>query len=362
MSKKVLPLLGFLSLLASCAYTPAIKDSQGEVIKGSIATLEEIELNGVKQWILIRGEDETKPVLLFLHGGPGSAEMPLYRFNPGLEKDFVLVMWDQRGAGKSYSRKVPEESMTIGQFIADAHELTRILKERFGRDKIYLAGHSWGSVLGMLTVDRYPEDYYAFVSIGQFVRGDENERVSWEYCLHEARKRDDKKAVKQLEEVGPPVDGAYKGDYKGEKFVLRGLLVERNWLTKYEGWWYGETGTGKMVKAVIFSTEYTLGESFRYLKGNMFSLKAMWDDLVKVNLAENVPKVEVPVYFCVGRHDYNTPGSVSYPYYEMLAAPKKEFIWFERSAHSPCFEEPGRFNEVMEKVLGETHGVTGVEE
>jgi pimeloyl-ACP methyl ester carboxylesterase len=245
--------------------------------------------------------------------------------------------------------------MTIEQFIADAHELTRILKQRFGRDKIYLAGHSWGSVLGMLTIDRYPDDYYAFVSIGQFVRGDENERVSWEYCLNEARKRGDKKAIKQLEGIGPPVDGIYKGDYKGNKLVLKGLITERKWLTKYEGWWYGKTGYGMVIKVLLTTKEYTWGESIRYAKCNMFSLRNMWDDLVKVNLAEDVPEIEIPVYFCVGSHDYNTPGKVSYPYYEKLQAPEKKFIWFERSAHSPCFEEPQRFNQVMQKVVAETY-------
>lgn len=344
------------SFLLSCAWTPAIKDSQGESIPTSIASLESIELNGVEQWILIRGEDVSKPVLLFLHGGPGSAEMPLYRFNPYLERYFVVVMWDQRGSGKSYSKKIPEESMTIEQFIDDTHELTRILKKRFSTDKIYLVGHSWGSGLGMLTVDLYPEDYYAFVGIGQIVNLVENEQVSWQFCLDEARKRGDKKAIKQLEEVGPPVNGVYKGDFKGDKFVMRGLQTERKWLTKYEGWWYGKTGYGMIIKVLLSTKEYTLGECIRYIKGSMFSLKAMWPDLNEINLEEDVPEVKIPVYFCVGQHDYNTPGEVSYPYYEKLKAPSKEFIWFENSAHSPCFEEPEKFNQVMVgKVLKETY-------
>ncbi|MBN2379933.1 alpha/beta hydrolase [candidate division WOR-3 bacterium] len=346
-----------ISTMFSCAWTPAIKNSEGKRIPQSIASLEEIELGGIKQWILIRGEDVSKPILLFLHGGPGCAEMPLVtRFNPDLEKLFVVVMWDQRGAGKSYSRKIPEESMTIEQYIDDTRELTQILKERFGRDKIYLAGHSWGSGLGMFTVDRYPEDYYAFVGIGQIVNLADNELTSWRYCYDEAISRDDKKAINQLEEIGPPEDGVYKGDFnKKGKFVMRGLGTERKWLTKYEGWWFGETGIGMIVKTLLTTKEYTLGESIRYLKASNFSLSVMWPELLKVDLEKDIPEVKIPVYFCVGRHDYNTPGELSYPYYEMLAAPEKDFFWFERSAHSPCFEEPLEFNQVMKKVVAETY-------
>ena len=356
MNFKVFIVILISAVMISCVSTPVIKDPGGEELPQSIASLESVDLNGVEQWLLIRGEDVSKPVLLFLHGGPGSAEIPLYRFNPGLEKDFVLVMWDQRGSGKSYSRKIPEETMTIEQFIDDTHELTKILKQRFGRDKIYLAGHSWGSGLGMHTINLYPEDYYAFVGIGQIVNLKENERVSWQFCYDEAKKRGDKKAIKQLEKVGPPVDGVYEGDFiKNGKFVMKGLGTERKWLTKYEGWWYGETGYGMVVKTLLTTKEYTLGESIRYMKASKFSLTLMWPELVNVDLARDIPEVKIPVYFCVGRHDYNTPGEVSYPYYEMLAAPKKDFIWFERSAHSPCFEEPEEFNEVMQKVVTETY-------
>lgn len=351
-------LAGFAVIFAvSCAYTPAIKGPGGELLERSITSLDRVRLGGVDQWILIRGEDITKPLLLFLHGGPGSAEMPLItRFNPALEKHFVVIMWDQRGAGKSYSSKIPKESMNIEQFISDCRELTSLLKERFGREKIYLLGHSWGSILGMYAISRYPEDYYAYVGIGQFVRGDSNEHASWRFCHDEAIRRGDKKAVKELESVGPPEAGIYKTDIVNGKPAFKGIQTERKWLTKYGAWWFGKTDYSMIVKVLLTTKEYTFGESLNYLRGSVFSMKNMWQELLEVKLDSEITSVKVPVYFCVGRHDYNTPGSVSYPYFEKLEAPQKEYVWFERSAHSPCFEEPEAFtNFMIAKVLPETY-------
>ncbi|MEY2493127.1 MAG: hypothetical protein QOH24_2078 [Verrucomicrobiota bacterium] len=111
-----------------------------------IASLEKVRLGGIDQWIQIRGDDRAKPILLFLHSGPGFPEMPFSHVNAALEKDFVVVQWDQRGAGKSYSSSTPENSMTIEQFVADTHELVVLLLERFARSKLILVAHSWGSI------------------------------------------------------------------------------------------------------------------------------------------------------------------------------------------------------------------------
>ena len=127
-------------------------------------------MGGVEQWILIRGNDTAKPILLFLHGGPGSPMMVMQRPHLGkLEKSFVVVQWDQRGSGKSYSAIIPNADMNIQQFISDTHELTELLCRRFHQKKIYLIGHSWGTALGTMTAQKYPESYYAYIGIAQVV-------------------------------------------------------------------------------------------------------------------------------------------------------------------------------------------------
>jgi len=335
--------LALIVLLAigamSCAKTPKIETPQG------IASLEKVKLGGVEQWLLIRGQDTSNPVLLFLHGGPGSPEMPLqHHFGCGLEEYFVVVHWDQRGAGKSYHVRIPEETMNIEQFISDAHELVELLRKRFGAEKIYVIGHSWGTVVGTLLVQRYPELFYAYLGIGQCVDLQRNEVLSYQFVLSEARRRGNLKAERQLEKIGPP-------PYAN----LRELGTQRKWLTRFGG---GITREGKyrpLIKIAIDAPEYTPADFVKYLYGNYYGSKHMEDEVMTINFLEQAPRLLVPVYFFEGRYDYNTPWELVQEYYEKLDAPQgKHLVWFENSAHSPNMEEPEKFLEEMVKVQNET--------
>ncbi|MBN1574065.1 MAG: alpha/beta hydrolase [Deltaproteobacteria bacterium] len=334
----------------ACSYTPKIVDANGLVSERSIARIEKVNLGGVDQWIVMRGTDVGNPVLLFIHGGPGVPTTPsVIKDNGDLESDFVVVTWDQRGAGKSYSKDIPPESMTVEQIISDAHELVQYLKKKFNTDKIYIVGHSWGSILGMYLIDRYPGDFYAYVGIGQCVDGARNEALSYDFTLRTAEKTNNRKALKELNRIGPPKDGLYKNGCDD-------LLVQRKWLTKFGGACYGKSSYRSLYITYIFNEEYTIFDSLNVMKGLKFSLPLMWEDVMKIDFMTEIEEVEVPVYFMIGRHDWNTPFELAEEYFEALKAPKKEFIWFERSAHSPCFEEPERFNRLMvEKVKAETY-------
>ncbi len=330
------------TILASCvAMTPPIKTPN------SIASLEKVRIGGVDQWILIRGTDRSNPVLLFLHGGPGAAEMTTeHYFGPELEKHFVVVHWDQRGAGKSYSLKIPRESMNINQFVSDAHELVLLLRERFNTDKIYLMGHSWGSMLGVWLVQKYPELFCAYIGIGQVVDIERNEAVSYRFVLDEAKNRNNKTALRQLEKIGPP---PYEN--RPER------MTQRNWLNRFGGAAYQKSSMGWMIKIALGAKEYTAGDFVKFLIGVEYSDKLMEDQLLNVNFLKDAPRLEIPVYFFAGRHDYNTPWELVQEYYDKLDAPKgKHLVWFENSAHSPNLEEPEKFSRVMvDQVLKDTY-------
>ncbi len=166
----ILALLLVILLIIKRPRTPKIKDEAGRSLAGGIAALEKISLGGQPQWILIRGQDRALPVLLFLHGGPGMPMMYLaHTFQRHLEDSFVCVQWDQRGAGKSYYSGMPTQNLTVEQILKDAEELVQELQVRFGQNKIYLAGHSWGSYLGMLLIQRHPKLFHAYIGIGQVV-------------------------------------------------------------------------------------------------------------------------------------------------------------------------------------------------
>lgn len=324
------------------AYTSPIKNILGVQLPGSVASLEKVNLGGVDQWILIRSESIDNPVLLFLHGGPGTSELGLLRkYNlPTLEQHFTVVVWDQRGAGKSYKAINPVSGMTIDQLISDTHELTLMLRQRFNQEKICLAGHSWGSALGVLTVNKYPELYFAYVGIGQVVNMVEGERISYKWTLEQAIKADDTKSIKKLKAIGEP---PYSGKWQSK------TITERAILGKYGGEVYGNTKGGLFItlKSLTKATEYSWMDRINFFRGIFASMRLIWPQLMKVNLLEQAPELKVPVYFLEGKHDYEVPSILAEQYYIMLKAPSKELIWFENSAHFINAEEAGKFNDVF---------------
>ena len=312
--------------------------------KTGIESLEKVVLGGVEQWILIRSEDQSLPVLLWLHGGPGSPTMPLAsQHDQELIKHFVVVHWDQRGAGKSYSPNTPPSSMVVDQFVADAYELTQILAERFEVPKIYLIGHSWGTQVGILTVSRHPELYHAFIGVSQFVHSPAADEVTYQFIKDQAVKRGHQKALQEIEALGSP-------PFTQDK--------ERSTLEK---WTNAFGGTGKAFRSTDFilemfiSPDYTLVDFYHFIRGMQFSRKTMLEngEYNSVNLFEEDLTFDVPIYIFQGRYDYSTPGEVAERYYDVLDGPHKLLIWFEESAHFPQWEEPQKFMDEMLNVLAE---------
>jgi pimeloyl-ACP methyl ester carboxylesterase len=332
------------------AYTAPIKDAHGQIVKGSIALLEKIKLGNTEQWVLVRGIDNTKPIILFLHGGPGTSSMGLYKKSAAeLEKHFVVVLWDQRGAGKSFAAYKPNADMNINQFVSDACELTQKLCKRFNQKKIFLVGHSWGSLIGILAVQKHPELYYAYIGMGQIANMQKNELVSYEWTLEQAKKASDASAIKTLLDIGKP---PYTGDWQKK------LLKQRRLLGKYGGEFYGSSkgAIPIVLKSLIFTTEYTLLDKVNFIRGGLVSIRLMWNEILTINLEEQAAHLEVPIYFVLGKHDYEVPFMLAEHYFNLLEAPRKELIWFENSAHLPNIEEKEKFEGLLiNHILKEAH-------
>ncbi len=297
---------------------------------GEMQGLQKIALGGMDQWILTRGQSDKNPIILFLHGGPGMPIISFFRdldVDAKLESRFTMVYWDQRGAGKSFDSSIPLDSMNIKQFVADTHELTNLLRERFSVDKIYLMGHSWGSVIGVLAVSQQPQLYHAYIGIGQVVNMHENEIVSYRLVYDEAVKKQDERAIRELSDIGPPPYSDY-----------RKMIVEREWARRFAR----DVSPKKETAAII--TDVSLLESMKWMHGPFFSLKHLWSDLQKVDLFQQAPQLNVPVFLFAGRHDYQAPSAIAERYFQELNAPAgKEMIWFENSSHAPFSEEPEKF-------------------
>jgi len=310
---------------------------------------EVIDLGGAMQHIRIRGTDASLPILLFLHGGPGVSDRHwVLKYQSHLTDVCTMVCWDQRGSGKSYNSEQAKQKMTIDMMVNDATELVEYLCKKFDKDKLYIVGHSWGTMLGVLLAQRIPHRIAAYVGMGQVVDLDENERLSYKFVMDEAIRLNDTKAIKVLEKIGPPKNGSYGS--------LDNLIKQRNYMTKYGGGSYKEKESiwASLIIPILKSPEYTLADLLRYARGSFYCLGQLWDEVVAtIRFNETVLKLDVPVYLTEGRHDQNTPPSIALKWFDALEAPYKEWIWFEESAHSPIKEEPELWGKVIrEKLFG----------
>lgn len=332
---------GLIVLSQWTASTPAITDEQGNRPAGSIAELVRVDLGGRREWITIRGWDKEKPVLLFLAGGPGGTQLAAARHElAALEKDFVVIGWDQPGSGKS-SGAVKINDLSVETYIADGHALTGYLKERFGKEKIFLIGESWGSALGVFLADRYPEDYYALIGTAQMVDFVQTDRMDYRAVMEMARDTGDSALVKRLTENGePPYDG---------KGVALKTAVFLNYLSAKMARDPRIHNAGYDTPRDIGSPEYGLLDKINFFRGLIETFDQVYPQLYSIDLRRDFAKLEIPIWFFLGRHDLNAPASLAEDYERVLQAPSKGIVWFEHSGHSPWINERDKFSEEVLK-------------
>ena len=257
-----------------------------------------------------------------------------------LENDFVVVEWDQRGSGKSGAAIQPATAMNVSQLVADTIELTEHLTQRFGRQKLIVVGHSWGSVLGLMAIQRRPDLFSAFVSTGLIANFAEGQQVAYRFLLAESRRRGNTKALTELNSLGSP-------PYVGTDDIAKWRRCAR-WLSEFGALWHSSEKFDR-VGWMLASIEYSWPEKLRFNRAAERSFDLLYADLLSVNLSETVPRVEVPVFFAEGRHDRMAPVEVAERYFTSLIASRKELVWFENSAHFPQWEERARFHEFLVK-------------
>jgi pimeloyl-ACP methyl ester carboxylesterase len=323
-------------LLALAAFAPAPVSSE------EVCSEERLAVDGARLYLETRGADRGAPLLLWLHGGPGGAERPLFRhFNGGLEAHFVVAYWDQRGAGRSFDSEADPKQLTIARHLADLDAVVDHLRAGFGRERIVLLGHSWGGALGLLYARDHPAKVSAVAGVAPLVSVHAAQKAEFDFVLGEAVRRADEDALAQLREVGAP-------PYAGPDELL---AVERL-SDAYGGVFHTRPSQGWTLVSGILGGLVTPWEIPRLIRGNDVSLAAMHAELQELDLARSVPAVDVPVVFLLGRHDRHVDARLAAAYLEALAAPSKRLVWFERSAHNVPFEEPERFGETVVSELG----------
>src|SRR5215475_215362 len=319
--------------------TKIIAEARRIVNPGGVEQLEKVQIGGIDQWVSIRGTDRGNPVLLYIHGGPGYVSIPMsWWFTRGLEEYFTVVQWDQRAAGKTYllsdSAKIAS-TVTTERMIGDVEEMAGWARREFGKDKIFVLGHSYGSFLGLQVAQRHPEWFYAYIGVCQSINGPENERRGWRFAIDAARRAGNAEAVRELEAIAP-----YAAP--GQAVPIKDLYIQRKWVGSYGGVMAYRTDNSADSDLAQLSPDYSDQEISRIWDGNKFGTPYLLPDLVSTDLSK-IRKLAVPLILFEGRHDMNVNSDIAAAWFDKVRAPEKHLVWFEHSGHMPMTEEPGKF-------------------
>lgn len=351
---RILVIAGGLLILAALLWAnrygslPDYRDERGRPVPGSISEVRQLDLGGYRQWITLRGARRDAPILIWLSGGPGLDEsFMLRRFNGALERDYLVTYWVQRGAGRSSGAGLDPRTLTIGQFVTDLDDLVTYLTRRFGQRQVILVGHSWGTQIGVAYAAAHPERVAAYVGIGQVTDMPENEALGYAWVLSEARRRRDTDAIADLERIGPP------------PYPVAAMLTQRQYVAAYGGSFHQPISMPKMIWWSLETSRGAWLDLLKFSPGQAQSLQALWPEIARVRLSVSQPRLAVPVAIFAGRFDRQVSADLAHRYFTRLDAPRKQFVWFELSAHSPQFEEPDRFNATLVQVLHELRAPGG---
>lgn len=321
--------------------------------------LEEVSIGGARQWVSIRGLNRANPVLLFIHGGPGTPMMPMtWAYQAPWEDFFTVVQWDQRGVGKNAStanREMLASTMTTERIIADAEEMAAWVRKRLNKEKIVVMGYSYGTTVAMALAQRRPEWLHAYLGVGQMAGSGNSEEYIYKRLLELATKAGNEDALRELKSIAP---------YPGPNRTMAHTLLVRKWARRFNGGWYGKPNLDLFFALPDWAPEYTQADVDAQEKATQwFSRTVMTNSRAQTdNTSENTSGNErktfkVPVIVMMGRNDLHTPYEPAKAFFDSLEAPHKRFITLERSAHVPMLEEPGLFLfTLIQEVLPLTEG------
>jgi pimeloyl-ACP methyl ester carboxylesterase len=305
---------------------------------------EEVHFGDTAQWVRVRGIDASNPVLLLIQQGPGLPMMnEARRFEHllGLEQAFTVVYWDQRGCGRSLRGPEEREGISIDAMVSDTVSLLDWLRDRFGRE-VFVIGFSFGGAIGAYAAARRPDLVETLVAVGMDIDGVAAGNSAYDFALTTAVERGKRRAVRQLEAIGPP-----------PHLKLKQFSTRVRWATNFGGVTTHENYSNlarQLLTSMVRSPDYSVGDIIRTLRGMGRTQSALLPDLARMDLTRTVPRLDVPILMVQGRLDQVAPGEATQRFASSLEAPSKGLVWFEKSAHTPHLEEPDKFRDVLMRV------------
>lgn len=312
-----------------------------------IDSLEEVQLGGITQWIRVRGADTSNPALLLMQQGPGLPiinEAPRLEHLLSLENAFTVVYWDQRGTGlssRSLGRNPDRFEISVARMVDDTVRLLELLHDRFG-GKTLVTGFSFGATFAAYAAVRRPELVAALVAAGMDIDMPMAENNAYAFALDAARQRGHRRAIRQLEAIGPP-----------PHTTMRQFTTRARWVANFGGLTTSGNLNGvlrTLLVSLTRSPDYSPAAVIRTLRGIIASQTALLPQLAATDLVRTIPRLDVPLVMAQGRLDQVAPGEATQRFYDSLTAPSKQLVWFESSAHTPHLEEPAKFRDLLMNV------------
>ena len=324
--------------IARPASTAPILGPDGQPLAGSIAEFETVRIGGVDQVLMLRGRSVDNPVLLYLAGGPGGTDIGAMRDDVGLEQDFVVVTWEQRGTGKSYASSIdPVEDLTLAQAVDDTIAVTDHLRERFGVDKVFLVANSWGTIPSTLAAQRAPDRFAAYVGTGQMVDNRLTDQMFYEDALAWAEQEGNDDLAATIRAAGPP-------PYED--------LTRYQVTVGYEHQWNAYPGVEDLNEMPFntFVPETTWMERINAMRAMLDVNFFVYPQLQDHDFREDVPALDVPVVMVIGEHEARGRSVLARDWFDQLDAPDKQLVVVEGAGHRPSFEDPAGFSQLMREV------------
>lgn len=324
-------------------------DANGKKLPGSISEKNFVTIGGIRQGMFIMGRDTGNPVLLYLHGGPAFPNYFLIdRYKPGLENLFTVCYWEQRGGGLSYTPDVTPESMNFGQLTDDAIEVAQYLRNRFGKEKIYLMAHSGGTPIGILAASKAPELFHAYIGMAQISDQAASEKIAYQYIRDQYLLKGNQSVLKDLDkypvlESDTNIIPFYTSLIRDKTMHALGVGTMRNMRSVFKD----------VFVPVWTCRAYTLKEKYNIWKSKFTFLKQtpLVGEMFDTTITMRVTQLEIPVYFMSGAYDLTVNHDLSKAYLDRIEAPAKGFYTFAHSAHSPLYEEPERVLEMIRSMV-----------
>ena len=317
-----------LALLCACVSKPPPAAPQ------RIEEARYLNVGGIEQWVTIRGDDDRKPVLLLLHGGPGDVQSAFASSYKPYERDFVLVQWDQRGAGRTFAKN-GATGVSLEKLVADGIDLSQQLRARFPGRRLILMGHSWGTIIGSGMAQQRPELFDAYVGTGQVAAWAET--VRWQFDFLKQRHRETGNAA-ELEAIGKP-DPKNVAQYFGWSRALRQNVGPA------DAAWFKDMKATAMANGETDVTIKAAGDGMNASGAALIGVTVLTD------LPASAPSFKVPYYVIQGRDDLHAPTALARAYFAKVQSPRKQYAVIEEAGHFALATHAEEFDRLLKAMV-----------